>query len=282
MRLSTYFHSIHPEAQRILGNSSIAVVSLERLNFQAVTLSCLQPVVSLVRLPCRARAELQQDVSLRCPQQVQKQKDLLGDKKKNKVIFIVLFYLWLDLCWQTGFSLDEEVNLEKEEDSVKAEEAEGTLTSWTEPYCLEGPSLDEPEQDSGFDCESNPDLTYILFDSGSDDGKSDPETFYLDPDPEQAVVIELEPETDQDCYLELEDELDAKCEAGAVPVELSEDPVRDLCCSVKQEAGAGTEEMESDDFCAVCLNGGELLCCDTCPKVYHLSCHIPRLTSFPL
>nr|KAF6343822.1 tripartite motif containing 66 [Pipistrellus kuhlii] len=39
--------------------------------------------------------------------------------------------------------------------------------------------------------------------------------------------------------------------------------------------------MENEDFCAVCLNGGELLCCDRCPKVYHLSCHLPALLSFP-
>lgn len=40
-------------------------------------------------------------------------------------------------------------------------------------------------------------------------------------------------------------------------------------------------EMESEDFCAVCLIGGDLLCCDRCPKVYHLSCHVPALLSFP-
>lgn len=40
-------------------------------------------------------------------------------------------------------------------------------------------------------------------------------------------------------------------------------------------------EMESEDFCAVCLIGGDLLCCDFCPKVFHLSCHIPPLLSFP-
>lgn len=40
-------------------------------------------------------------------------------------------------------------------------------------------------------------------------------------------------------------------------------------------------EMESEDFCAVCLIGGDLLCCDRCPKVFHLSCHIPPLLSFP-
>lgn len=41
-------------------------------------------------------------------------------------------------------------------------------------------------------------------------------------------------------------------------------------------------EIESEDFCAVCLIGGELLCCDRCPKVFHLSCHVPPLLSFPL
>ncbi|CAL8295281.1 unnamed protein product [Boreogadus saida] len=40
-------------------------------------------------------------------------------------------------------------------------------------------------------------------------------------------------------------------------------------------------QMESDDFCAVCQIGGELLCCDRCPKVFHLSCHIPSLLTFP-
>lgn len=46
------FSRIPPEAQRILAQSNRPVVSLERLNVQAVLLSSsLQPVVSLVRLP---------------------------------------------------------------------------------------------------------------------------------------------------------------------------------------------------------------------------------------
>lgn len=57
-----YFHRIHPEAQRILGNSCIPVVSLERLNFQSVSLLSLQPVVSLVRLPCQKQDELHGEV----------------------------------------------------------------------------------------------------------------------------------------------------------------------------------------------------------------------------
>lgn len=66
-----YFHRIHPEAQRILGNSCIPVVRLERLNFQSVSLLSLQPVVSLVRLPCQKQAELNGEVvTSDCCQQV--------------------------------------------------------------------------------------------------------------------------------------------------------------------------------------------------------------------
>ncbi|KAI4887834.1 hypothetical protein NFI96_026523 [Prochilodus magdalenae] len=41
------------------------------------------------------------------------------------------------------------------------------------------------------------------------------------------------------------------------------------------------EEDPNEDWCAVCQNGGELLCCDKCPKVFHLSCHIPILSASP-
>lgn len=37
----------------------------------------------------------------------------------------------------------------------------------------------------------------------------------------------------------------------------------------------------SDDYCAVCHNGGELLCCDGCPKVFHLHCHVMPLAEAP-
>lgn len=47
------------------------------------------------------------------------------------------------------------------------------------------------------------------------------------------------------------------------------------------EKTAGPEEDPNEDWCAVCQNGGELLCCDKCPKVYHLTCHIPTLVESP-
>lgn len=43
----------------------------------------------------------------------------------------------------------------------------------------------------------------------------------------------------------------------------------------------GKEDDPNEDWCAVCQNGGELLCCDRCPKVFHITCHIPMLRSSP-
>ncbi|XP_072000932.1 transcription intermediary factor 1-alpha isoform X5 [Engystomops pustulosus] len=43
----------------------------------------------------------------------------------------------------------------------------------------------------------------------------------------------------------------------------------------------GKEDDPNEDWCAVCQNGGELLCCEKCPKVFHLSCHVPTLLNFP-
>ncbi|XP_053575657.1 transcription intermediary factor 1-alpha [Bombina bombina] len=46
-------------------------------------------------------------------------------------------------------------------------------------------------------------------------------------------------------------------------------------------AESGKEDDPNEDWCAVCQNGGELLCCEKCPKVFHLSCHVPTLMNFP-
>ena len=38
---------------------------------------------------------------------------------------------------------------------------------------------------------------------------------------------------------------------------------------------------EHNEVCEVCETGGDLLCCETCTLVYHLSCLRPKINSVP-
>uniref|UniRef100_A0AAQ5X143 DNA helicase n=1 Tax=Amphiprion ocellaris TaxID=80972 RepID=A0AAQ5X143_AMPOC len=48
-----------------------------------------------------------------------------------------------------------------------------------------------------------------------------------------------------------------------------------------EEEVAGEEEDDHMEFCRVCKDGGELLCCDTCPSSYHIHCLNPPLPEIP-
>ena len=41
------------------------------------------------------------------------------------------------------------------------------------------------------------------------------------------------------------------------------------------------EETFHGDYCKICKDGGELLCCDFCPGTYHMKCVKPQLISVP-
>ena len=38
---------------------------------------------------------------------------------------------------------------------------------------------------------------------------------------------------------------------------------------------------EHNEFCDVCNTGGELVCCDTCSLVFHITCIRPKITEVP-
>ncbi|EDW95334.1 chromodomain-helicase-DNA-binding protein 3 [Drosophila yakuba] len=44
---------------------------------------------------------------------------------------------------------------------------------------------------------------------------------------------------------------------------------------------AKKQKFRDEEYCRVCKDGGDLLCCDSCPSVYHRTCVIPPLKSIP-
>ena len=67
--------------------------------------------------------------------------------------------------------------------------------------------------------------------------------------------------------------------------ELDEAPEGKWSCPHCEINGPEIQEIDEEDehmeFCRVCKEGGELLCCDSCPSSYHLKCCEPPLEEVP-
>ena len=98
---------------------------------------------------------------------------------------------------------------------------------------------------------------------------------------ESELDVESEPELTTDDPQPLRSDLEEDAHIGSAQRTLLMANADDQGGSEEVQSDLDNAEMESEDFCAVCLIGGDLLCCDRCPKVFHLSCHIPSLLSFP-
>ncbi|PFX26138.1 chromodomain-helicase-DNA-binding protein 4-like isoform X3 [Stylophora pistillata] len=63
---------------------------------------------------------------------------------------------------------------------------------------------------------------------------------------------------------------------------LDEPPQGRWSCPVCEDENTSdsSEDMHSD-YCRVCKDGGQLLCCDSCPSAYHLHCLIPPMKKIP-
>ncbi|KAM7015747.1 tripartite motif-containing protein 66 isoform 1-T2 [Tautogolabrus adspersus] len=169
----------------------------------------------------------------------------------------------MGLCGETR---DSEPSLEYEEDPV-SEDGQG-LDAVEESGDGGTESDVQPDDDSRFQAETDSDVASIqpLDSHGSVESELDLDSDHeLTTDDPQPLRSDLE----EDSHIGPSQRMLLIANPAAQRGTEDDQPDRD---------GAA---MESEDFCAVCLIGGDLLCCDRCPKVFHLSCHIPSLLSFP-
>ncbi|XP_074473006.1 tripartite motif-containing protein 66 [Sebastes fasciatus] len=178
----------------------------------------------------------------------------------------------MGLCGETDIAGDSEPSLEYEADpesdaGAGSEDGQG-LDADAESGDAETESDVQPDYDLSLQAETDSD---VVSDQPPDSQGS----------VESELDVESEPELTTDDPQPLRSDLEEESNVGDAQMPLLiANPVAQRATEEVQP-DQDDAEMESEDFCAVCLIGGDLLCCDRCPKVFHLSCHIPSLLSFP-
>uniref|UniRef100_A0A668AEP7 Tripartite motif containing 66 n=2 Tax=Myripristis murdjan TaxID=586833 RepID=A0A668AEP7_9TELE len=179
-------------------------------------------------------------------------------------------------CEEIDIAAESEPSIEYEADPELYDAGAGSengdeLDADVESGDAEADSDVQPDYDPRFQTESDSD---ILSDQPADSQGS--------VESEADIESEPDPTTDDPQPLRSDQEEESPIGPGQRPL-LIANPAPPRGCEETEEVQPEQDsaEMESEDFCAVCLIGGDLLCCDRCPKVFHLSCHIPPLLSFP-
>ncbi|KAK2854001.1 hypothetical protein Q5P01_006662 [Channa striata] len=178
----------------------------------------------------------------------------------------------MELCSETDIAGDSEPSLDyeadPESDAGAGSEDGHSMDGDAESGDAETESDIRPECDPSFQANTDSD---VVSDQQPDSHGS----------VESELDVESEPEVTTDEPQPLRSDLEEESHTGPGQRQLLiANPVLQRGTEEVQP-DQNTTEMESEDFCAVCLIGGDLLCCDRCPKVFHLSCHIPPLLNFP-
>lgn len=170
------------------------------------------------------------------------------------------------LCGDSEPSLEYEAD--PDSDAGTDSEDGRELDADAESGDVETESDTQPDYDPVFQAETD-----------SDAVSGQPPDFQASTESELDLESELEQTTDDPQPLRSDLEEESPIGPAQRPLLIANPAAQRVAEDIQSDQDV--DEMESEDFCAVCLIGGELLCCDRCPKVFHLSCHVPPLLSFP-